>query len=192
MAKSDKRIQILDAAEKLFANKRYHELTLDDVAREAKVGKGTIYLYFKSKEDLVVQLVHYGHSALCGLIRGYIHELDIDFEERLVTVCSKISEFMLSHDTLFRIMREQEHLNAAKDDEHHCRMKAGHQEMIGLLVEILRDGAAQRQLRHDVDFELQAQCLLEFMRTRDWYPDTPGKPSIRQTVDLFINGFRAR
>ena len=44
MAGKDKRAQILDAAEKLFKNKRYHEMTLDLVAKEAKVGKGTIYL----------------------------------------------------------------------------------------------------------------------------------------------------
>ena len=40
------------AAEKLFTSRRYHEISLDAVVQEARVGKGTIYRYFQSKDDL--------------------------------------------------------------------------------------------------------------------------------------------
>jgi TetR/AcrR family transcriptional regulator, fatty acid metabolism regulator protein len=48
--------QILSAAEKIFANKGYHDATISDVAREAKVSEATIYEYFPSKEDLLFSI----------------------------------------------------------------------------------------------------------------------------------------
>jgi AcrR family transcriptional regulator len=47
--------QIMEVAKELFAEKDYHEVTLDDIAKTVGVAKGTLYLYFKSKADLFVQ-----------------------------------------------------------------------------------------------------------------------------------------
>ncbi|HLI84363.1 MAG TPA: TetR/AcrR family transcriptional regulator [Bryobacteraceae bacterium] len=47
-----KRFAILDAARTIFSRKGYAETAVDDVAEEAGVAKGTLYLYFKSKEEL--------------------------------------------------------------------------------------------------------------------------------------------
>jgi len=49
---SDKQERILDAAADLFSRQPFHKVLLSDVARAAAVGKGTLYLYFTSKEDL--------------------------------------------------------------------------------------------------------------------------------------------
>jgi AcrR family transcriptional regulator len=48
---------ILDAADRLLARYGYRKMTIDDVAREAGIGKGTIYLHFRSKEDVVLSRV---------------------------------------------------------------------------------------------------------------------------------------
>ena len=50
--KEEAKSRILDAANKVFAEKGYHEATMDDIARRLGVSKGAIYLYFSSKEDL--------------------------------------------------------------------------------------------------------------------------------------------
>jgi len=47
-----RREDILDAAEKLFFTKGIHNSTMDDVAEEAELSKGTLYIYFKSKEEI--------------------------------------------------------------------------------------------------------------------------------------------
>lgn len=47
--------QIMEVAKELFAKKDYYEVTLDAIAKEVGVAKGTLYLYFKSKADLFVQ-----------------------------------------------------------------------------------------------------------------------------------------
>jgi TetR/AcrR family fatty acid metabolism transcriptional regulator len=51
----DKRERIIEAAIKLFTRLGYHETKLDEVAKQAEIAKGTLYLYFKSKEDLFIQ-----------------------------------------------------------------------------------------------------------------------------------------
>ena len=53
---SGKRVQLLNAANKLFAEKGYHGFSMKELAQTANVGAGTIYLYFKNKEDLVQSL----------------------------------------------------------------------------------------------------------------------------------------
>jgi TetR/AcrR family fatty acid metabolism transcriptional regulator len=56
-----KRQQILDAAIAALNRRQLHDCLVDDIARQAGIAKGTVYLYFKSKEDL------YG-AVLCELI----------------------------------------------------------------------------------------------------------------------------
>jgi TetR/AcrR family fatty acid metabolism transcriptional regulator len=55
-ANGDKRDRILDAATKVFAKKGFHATRVSEVAKAAGVADGTIYLYFKSKDELLVSL----------------------------------------------------------------------------------------------------------------------------------------
>jgi len=52
----DKPARILQAAVKVFARKGYFAARVSEIAREAKVADGTIYLYFRNKEDILVSL----------------------------------------------------------------------------------------------------------------------------------------
>ena len=54
--RNEKRARILDAAVKVFAERGYFSSTVAEIARAAGVADGTIYLYFKSKDDLLIQL----------------------------------------------------------------------------------------------------------------------------------------
>jgi len=54
---SDMKTRIMDAALKKFAGDGYHQSTIDDVAELAGVGKGSVYRYFKSKDDLLTSLI---------------------------------------------------------------------------------------------------------------------------------------
>jgi AcrR family transcriptional regulator len=48
---------ILDAADRLLARHGYRKMTIEDLAREVGIGKGTVYLYFPSKEAIVLSYV---------------------------------------------------------------------------------------------------------------------------------------
>jgi TetR/AcrR family transcriptional regulator, fatty acid metabolism regulator protein len=52
----DKRARILKSAVKVFARKGFHETKVAEIARAAGVADGTIYLYFKSKDDLLISV----------------------------------------------------------------------------------------------------------------------------------------
>jgi TetR/AcrR family fatty acid metabolism transcriptional regulator len=52
----DKRERILDAAERVFAARGFYQSRVSEIARDAGVADGTIYLYFKSKDDLLISL----------------------------------------------------------------------------------------------------------------------------------------
>lgn len=55
----DVKSQILEATDKLLAQKGYRGMTVEDLAREVGIGKGTVYLHFQSKEDIA--LAHIGN-----------------------------------------------------------------------------------------------------------------------------------
>ncbi len=48
---------ILNAAIRVFAEKGFHQATMDDVAEQAELGKGTLYYYFHSKDEILLQLL---------------------------------------------------------------------------------------------------------------------------------------
>ena len=57
--REDVRDAILDATNRLLARYGYRKMTMDDLAREVGIGKGTLYLYFSSKEEIA--LSHIDH-----------------------------------------------------------------------------------------------------------------------------------
>lgn len=56
VAAPERRAQILDAAMRCFGARGYHLATMDDLARAAGLSKGSVYWYFRSKEDLLLAL----------------------------------------------------------------------------------------------------------------------------------------
>lgn len=57
MVREEVRESILDATERLLARYGYRKMTVDDIAREVGIGKGSIYLHFASKEEVVLSHV---------------------------------------------------------------------------------------------------------------------------------------
>jgi AcrR family transcriptional regulator len=62
--KEQRRNDILDAAEKVFFSRGLNMATMDEVAEEAELSKGTLYLYFKSKEELYLGIAYRALSLL--------------------------------------------------------------------------------------------------------------------------------
>src|SRR6266436_10369936 len=63
---NDKRARILEAAIKVFAERGFHSATVAEIARVAGVADGTIYLYFKGKDDLLLRLFDEKMTELLG------------------------------------------------------------------------------------------------------------------------------
>src|SRR5204862_7340477 len=77
MRDPDKPQQIIDAAIRVFARSGYYNSRVSDIAREAGIASGTIYLYFKTKDDILVTLFREKMAAWVAYVRAEIAgELD--------------------------------------------------------------------------------------------------------------------
>src|SRR2546422_10243273 len=71
-ASSDKRERILAAAERVFAKRGFFAARVSEIAKDAGVADGTIYLYFKSKDDVLTSLFEDRMSRLLEVMRAEV------------------------------------------------------------------------------------------------------------------------
>ena len=88
--KEQRRNDILDAAEQMFFEKGYNATKMDDVAEKAELSKGTLYLYFKNKEELYFGLTH---RALLNLRERFRVVLDGDGNGRSGCLLCHVTPF---------------------------------------------------------------------------------------------------
>lgn len=110
--KTNTKDAILDATDRLMARYGFRKMTVDDIAREAGVGKRTIYLHFKSKEDVglssidrVVQQVHASLEAVQGSNLPVDQRLQKVLRERVMGRIRQVQDYRESLDELFEAIR---------------------------------------------------------------------------------------
>ena len=69
-----RREQILEAAYQLFHESGFSAATMDQIAERAELAKGTLYLYFKSKEEVYYALLDRGLEILIGLLEDKVNQ----------------------------------------------------------------------------------------------------------------------
>ncbi len=72
MRDPDKPQQIIDAAVRVFARNGYYSSRVSDIAREAGIASGTIYLYFKTKDEILVTLFRHKMAEWVASVRKAI------------------------------------------------------------------------------------------------------------------------
>lgn len=191
--KEEKRKKILSAAEALFSRGRFHEVTMDEVALKAGVGKGTIYRYFKNKDDLFFELALSGHDELCKVVRTEGRRSD-DFRQCLLNVCRCVSEFHQRRRRLVQVMQSEERRALwTRGHTKHAWIES-RRELIGAVAEILEIGQGQGEIRRDVQLQILASFLLGILRTRGQTRrlDSGVEIDHETVVDLFLNGASAQ
>jgi len=109
-----RRQTILKAARKLFFEKGFKHVTVESISRKADISKGAVYLHFKSKEEIYVQIllsdVERHHKLMTGLIKkgqGAVADL--------LSLAQSYVDFFLNDRELFRIlmsyMLHTDHMN---------------------------------------------------------------------------------
>ena len=81
LEKEQRRMDILNAAEKLFFSKGYETVSLKDIAKEVKLGRSTLYLYFENKEELFFAVVLRGTQILYKMINDEVKKVKSSFEK---------------------------------------------------------------------------------------------------------------
>jgi len=101
--KSARRETILKAAKAVFAEKGVLATTIDDIAERAEVAKGTIYLYFRAKEEMFSALMDEG-LALVGQRFGEAVDLALPADENLRRLCDAYCRLYREEPQYFKLL----------------------------------------------------------------------------------------
>ena len=107
------RDQILNATERIMARYGFRKMTMEDIAKEARVGRRTIYLYFKNKEDVALssigRVVETAQikmkEILCSESYDAVEKLRLMLKERVMSRVRAVAEYHESLDEIFEVVR---------------------------------------------------------------------------------------
>jgi len=154
-AKSDRRNEILAAAQRCFVRSGFHGASMQDICNEAGMSPGNLYRYFPSKEALIAGIAERDRAevaqefASADLSRGFFAVLEgmayHHFAERpdeQVKICTEIMSEARRNPEIARI-------SAAFDAD-----------VKKWLVDLLRAGAERGAVARDIDYEAVATMLM--------------------------------
>jgi len=93
---------ILEAARRTFAKKGFHEATMDDIANAAGVAKGTVYLYYRSKQDVYIAALKFGIAQMYAALVDELKRVSTTEEKLRALIAAKLAYFDENRD-FFRI-----------------------------------------------------------------------------------------
>ena len=106
--KTIKRNKIIDAASALFLNKSFAATAIDDVVKMAGVAKGTFYLYFKDKYDLLDQIVARMTAEVLKEAIGRLRETPgselMSLREKVIFTAEYAEDYIASHKELAALL----------------------------------------------------------------------------------------
>ena len=189
MSCNDRRAKIMQAAEKLFTSRRLHEITLDDVVAQAHVGKGTVYTYFTSKEDLFFQVATSGFDELCDLVDENV-PTSAPFMEQLINACNLVSKFFARRKHLFRMIQSEGARVQLSKGTIRKKWLDQRKRLVDAMAKIIEKGIGEGKVRDDIPADILAGFLLGMLRTRQ--RDLADMPksliSTELIVELFCQG----
>lgn len=94
--------ELLEAARRLFAEKGFHATTVEDIAAAAGVAKGTVYLYYKSKQEVYWAALERGITELHNEIQSRLEAAETPEDKVRAFIAIKIRYFEMNRD-FFRI-----------------------------------------------------------------------------------------
>jgi TetR/AcrR family fatty acid metabolism transcriptional regulator len=190
--RGDKRAAILRAAITVFADRGFFNAQVADVARAAGVAAGTVYLYFRSKDELLVSIFEMTMREAIDAGRAAVQGID-DPVERLRRIAHLHLERM-GRDRDLAVVFQVELRQSTKFMEQFSATQV--REYLGILRDIIADGQARGRLRADVHPTLAAKVLfgaLDEMAT-NWILSRRRYSLVSDAdavLDLFFHGVKA-
>ncbi len=151
----DKRRRILDAAVSVFARKGYFASRVSDVAKKAGVADGTIYLYFRGKEDILVRLFDEVMSEHVSKAREAVHALS-SAPDRLLAIAERHLAVLGANRDLAAVFQ----VELRQSTRFMERFTASWlRDYFELLDEVIEAGQRDGTLRADVNRKVAAKML---------------------------------
>ncbi len=192
MEREARKKDILETAMYLFAEKDFHEVTVDEIAERVGLSKGTLYLYFENKENLFFTIIQEKTRELFGMLREAAGS-QASFTDRLTDLVRAYLGFFDTHKSYFKIMHSEK---CRLSEDEHYRMHDHAMEAFGTFFQhmtvFVRSGQEEGALKQapPVALAKQLQGMLNafaFHRTFVGNGDALDD-DVRQIVDLFLHG----
>jgi TetR/AcrR family fatty acid metabolism transcriptional regulator len=191
-ARGDKHGAILRAAIRVFAGRGFFNAQVADVARAAGVAAGTVYLYFRSKDDLLVSIFEKTMRDAIEEGRAALSAVE-DPIERLRRI-ARVHLQRMGRDRDLAVVFQVELRQSTKFMEHFSTTLF--RDYLGILRDVIADGQARGLLRADINPTLAAKVLfgaLDEMAT-NWILSRRRYALVSDAdavLDLFFHGVKA-
>jgi AcrR family transcriptional regulator len=198
--KDQRRSAILNAARKLFFEKGFRYVTVENIARKAELSKGSIYLYFSSKEEIYTQILlndidkFNKKSSLIFQNGKSATELVMDFAFIYV-------DFFFNDRELFRIMMtfmlHTEDMNLAETVNQHIIEVTNN--TVKIIETILQQGIEKGEFPSDINLRLSRNAMwgllngiisLHLFTGKEAHKEERIRSAVKASLDIFINGLR--
>lgn len=200
--RESKRERILDAAVKVFAAEGFFAAKVSQIAAEAGVADGTIYLYFKSKDELLIHLFEDRMERVLETLRAALAEDAKSAVDRLRRVIELHLELIEKNPAMGEVITVELRQSAKFIREYDNPKFA---EFLRLIAGAIADGQAKGELRAELDPQLTARALFGALDeiALSWIVRAPRhraggdkqrlnlRRAARQLATLFLDGLRA-
>jgi AcrR family transcriptional regulator len=182
-----RRDRILEAALKCFSRDGFHQTTTTDIVRESGVSQGTLYLYFKSKDDLIAALAddrHHQETALNALAG---HEQD---PLRSILALMRLYADRLSDPAQTDVLRVgmQGWAEALRNERVRAGVLEGVSRARAALIRVIRRGQRKGLFKRELDAAAMARVLIAtfqgFVLQAAWEPKQDLEPCFKLVTAL--------
>lgn len=185
MAMIDRKALIIEAAAKSFSLYGYKATTMDQVAKLANVGKGTIYTFFKTKEELFDEIINTLIVDMREAVEG-VMDGGATFQEKANRVLMKVLEFRETHQLTIKLIQEERDMGTQTVVE---AMQRVEQSVIQYMIGIIRKAIENDEIKA-CDPEITAFIMLKlyFSLIIEWQRNHPPlkKEEIYKLFELYL------
>ena len=186
------RLQAIKSAAAVFADKGFHGSSTRDIAERMGIKQGSLYYYFKSKEEALGEVCLFGIEDYVGRMKN-IAASDQPFEAKLMaTITSHLTSYRERNEALK--VHNDERLYLPEDKR--AKLKELGSNYRQQLEKIFEEGARIGALRNTIDCHFAAQAVIGLCNgwgdniVRD--PDLDLFDLIQKCTDMVLNGFAER
>lgn len=163
MKKAERKQQILQGAARLFSSRRFDEVTMDDIAQEAGVAKGTLYGHFPDKEELYFAVIFNGVSNLNEQmqVKGC---KDQEPEKQLRNMLQALVSFLTQNGYFFKLMSIEDSKSDTGEGENRQRWREERHKQLQIIEDVLSRGGDQGifEIRN---LKVEARILRDMVRS---------------------------
>jgi len=190
MKSLNKHVKIINAATKVFAKKGFFNARISDIAKEAKVADGTIYLYFNNKFDILISVFDEEISNMISQVNILLEKED-DPEKMLATFIKKHLSMMKKNRNLAEVI-QIELRQSSKIIKKYRNNKFN--DYLDIIASIIQKGQEQGVYRTDIEPDIIKMVIFGALdeAARIWSPPSSSKLSAdemaEQLITIFLSG----